>query len=676
MKRFFTFFIAMAMFGLFANAQNYVVDLTNDTIDVTTTWSYDTVFIDASLTILDDITLTIDPGAVIMFNDFYKFKVEGTLISQGTVEDTIKYTVADTTGYYNFSHTGWDGIEFDNESGSMDDNDTSYFAYCGFYFGYNTDSDWDEGTGGAVKLRYNAYAEFSNCEFAYNSTVRWGGAIGIVFDAIAIIDSCSFYYNNSVYNGNENGGGAIAIGCNADNTYFDQAIISNCYFYRNSSLFDQTVEESRYGGGAIKISGYSDALVKNCIFLENFSTTQGGAMIISGNAQPYIVNNLFLNNTAEHNGGAVALKYYAGGYHLNNTVSGNYAGSNGGAYSIGCSNDSCFFANNIIRGNTDLDNDYDQIYIAVQDYTYDMEFYNNNIEGGLAYTEPVQVDNMNEDPLMLDPANGDFRLTCNSPCKDMSKDTLNYFPEFDLLGMPRLVGARYDLGAFETQLAVPVVLGDDLAICEGNEAMLDAGDNYETYMWSTTEGTQTIDVTIAGTYSVTVTNEYLCEASDEIEISVNGLPVVDLGENQIIDNTQSIELDAGVFAGYLWNTTETTQTISVDGVVLGIGVYDYSVIVTDVNGCEGTDEVQITIEEFVGINEINVLTAIYPNPNNGVFTVEALGNIQLIEITGRIIQNISVDGNTTIDISDYPKGIYILKISNNQEIKEYKVLVQ
>ena len=135
MKKIFTFFIALAILSFVANSQNFTIDETNDTISADVTWSYDTVFMDASVYVLDDVILTIDPGAVIMFNDFYKMKIEGTLLSQGTETDTIVYTAADTTGYSaDFSHIGWDGIDFDTTGVDMDDNDTTRFSYCAFCY--------------------------------------------------------------------------------------------------------------------------------------------------------------------------------------------------------------------------------------------------------------------------------------------------------------------------------------------------------------------------------------------------------------------------------------------------------------------------------------------------------------------------------------------------------------
>ncbi len=440
MKKLFTLFIALVILSFVINAQNFTVNLTNDTIDVNTTWAYDTVFMDATLCILDDVTLTIDPGTVIMFNDFYKIKVEGTMLSQGAETDTIKYTVADTTGYYNFTHTGWDGIDFDTTGVNMDDNDTTRFSYCAFYFGRESDDYYG---GGVFRILYYSKIIIDNSLFRYNysdDNAGTGGAIGIQYEAEPIIKNCKFLDNNA-----EEGGGAINIGCYIDDTKFDQPIIKNCYFANNHSLYSG----SYYGGGAIKLSGYTDALVVNNIFENNSSLSQGGAMITSGYCQPYIVNNLFVNNTAEHNGGAIGIKYYAGGYFINNTVVGNYSGNNGGAVSIGCSNDSVFFANNIIGGNTDLDNDYDQFYIDTEDEF--MKFYNNDIEGGLetVYTQIIYVDNIDEDPLFIDAVGGNFKLQDISPCINVGKDTTDYIPEYDLAGVQRIIDGNIDLGAYE-----------------------------------------------------------------------------------------------------------------------------------------------------------------------------------------------------------------------------------
>lgn len=67
---------------------------------------------------------------------------------------------------------------------------------------------------------------------------------------------------------------------------------------------------------------------------------------------------------------------------------------------------------------------------------------------------------------------------------------------------------------------LPVVsLGNDTTICHGGSIILDAGDNFESYVWSTTEKTRTISVITPGTYTVQVTDANGCNNSDQITVA-------------------------------------------------------------------------------------------------------------------------------------------------------------
>ena len=58
-----------------------------------------------------------------------------------------------------------------------------------------------------------------------------------------------------------------------------------------------------------------------------------------------------------------------------------------------------------------------------------------------------------------------------------------------------------------TSITSPTVdLGNDVAICQGDSTLLDAGSGHTNYLWNTGETTQTIYADTAGTYSVTVGN--------------------------------------------------------------------------------------------------------------------------------------------------------------------------
>ncbi len=66
----------------------------------------------------------------------------------------------------------------------------------------------------------------------------------------------------------------------------------------------------------------------------------------------------------------------------------------------------------------------------------------------------------------------------------------------------------------------------DISICKGDEAILDPGNQYASYVWSTSETTQSIKVATAGAYSVTLTDSKGCQGTFKVKVSENDLPVV------------------------------------------------------------------------------------------------------------------------------------------------------
>ncbi len=130
-----------------------------------------------------------------------------------------------------------------------------------------------------------------------------------------------------------------------------------------------------------------------------------------------------------------------------------------------------------------------------------------------------------------------------------------------------------------------------LTICSGNSTTLDAGAGYASYNWNPTNATsQTIDVTSSGTYAVTVTDASGCSGSDQVDVNVDNNPVPNITGTLAICSGASTTLDAGAgFTSYLWSPNgETTQTINV---TTG---GNYSVEVSNSNGCTGTDQVTVT----------------------------------------------------------------------------------
>jgi hypothetical protein len=140
-------------------------------------------------------------------------------------------------------------------------------------------------------------------------------------------------------------------------------------------------------------------------------------------------------------------------------------------------------------------------------------------------------------------------------------------------------------------ISLPVVnLGQDFSACAGNQAVLDAGSGYASYLWSTGETSQSITIIDAGNYWVEVANNFGCTKRDSIVYTVNPLPEVSLGADQNMCEGSLFVLSAGTgFASYLWNTGATTDHISVN--LPG----EYWVQVSNENGCINQDTIQLTL---------------------------------------------------------------------------------
>jgi PKD repeat protein len=131
-------------------------------------------------------------------------------------------------------------------------------------------------------------------------------------------------------------------------------------------------------------------------------------------------------------------------------------------------------------------------------------------------------------------------------------------------------------------------LGIDQVVC--SNVTLDAGYPGSTYAWSTGETTRTINATSTNNYSVTVTDTNGCIGSDQVLITVNPVPLVNLGIDIEVCADQQVILDAAnTGSSYLWSDNSTTKTLSV------ANSGNYSVVVTNAFGCSSQDDIDVTI---------------------------------------------------------------------------------
>ncbi len=137
-----------------------------------------------------------------------------------------------------------------------------------------------------------------------------------------------------------------------------------------------------------------------------------------------------------------------------------------------------------------------------------------------------------------------------------------------------------------------VVAGADQTVCDGVAVSLN-GAGASTYAWDNgvIDGVPFIQAVGTTTYTVIGTDANGCQNTDQVDVTVNPLPVVNAGLDQTLCVGPMITLSASGANAYVWDNGVF------DGVPFaqGVGTITYTVIGTDLNGCQNTDQVDVTV---------------------------------------------------------------------------------
>jgi hypothetical protein len=224
--------------------------------------------------------------------------------------------------------------------------------------------------------------------------------------------------------------------------------------YSDSSLDGFVIQEGvaaetdtldRVGGGMIVLG--SNIVIRNCVFKDNYADLYGGGIFVSNSAR--IESCLFYDNTAEY-GSALHVGYSLASPQaevVNCVFTLNHTNVLGGT-ALSKSGDSTLSIVGSVFWN-DLPNEFKTFNGGTgPTITY------SDIEGG--YTGAGNID---ADPLFVDSANGDFRLSASSSCIDAADGT--QAPTTDIDGNARVddtdspntgIGPPWaDMGAYEYQ---------------------------------------------------------------------------------------------------------------------------------------------------------------------------------------------------------------------------------
>jgi len=454
--------------------------------DVSGIWTIDgsPYIIEGFVTVPIDSTLIIEPSVFVIFSTNNGLQIEGRLISEGTENDSIIFTVQDTSNntglafyhtditnqdsskitYSIFEHVsvcfdkssnilfrkssvskcvGWSGIFFDENSSptlidiTISDNTTEYYGggiYCTDSSNpslVNVTISGNSATwGGGISCIYNSNPTLENVNIINNSGINAGGGI--------YCEESSPILNNVIILENEGSG----ICCTDESSpTLNNVTISNnnngiACFNSSPILTDVIISgNSDYEGGGIYFEGTGTFLLQDVIITGNSALGMGGGVAVIG-ADMIMVNGIVADNYADDAGGI----YCHDGVSLiltNVTVTGNSVDAGGIVGGIGCEFDCILnITNSIVWNNSPMD-----IYL----YGYGCESYITYSDiGGEGWQG---IGNINTDPLFADPENGDFHLSWDnfpiqdstmSPCIDAGDPNLPLDPD----------STRADMGAY------------------------------------------------------------------------------------------------------------------------------------------------------------------------------------------------------------------------------------
>ena len=469
MKRVFFFLLLLASLSL--SAQNISVEGAQSGV-----WGVDTVKVVGNVKVTD--TLRIMPGTVVLFEGFYGILVgnNASLIAQGAVDDSIVFTVSDTTSLfeYNNNRGAWNGIECSKALHLKLD-------YC--VFQYAKASDTLDMSGGAIKAMLSDDIEINHCAFRHNFSRENGGAISAVLSSVKMSDCV--ITNNKVFSEDNlfyrYGGALHFLKCDVE--------MSDMDFHDNDG--------SVCVGGALSLDSCS-LILDRAVFHHNLGLNGGGLYLMRCNDKRCVLSNLlFHDNVSGHFAGGLAFCAASPDVY-NMTVTGNA--------SIGVSCNAIFFYqessprlyNSIIYGNyPSIDSTFEQDFAQMWMWTYEgygPKFYNCLIEGGTSQIHsPEYIQLLEEvidaDPLFVDPEHHDYQLSASSPCRDAGCVSTpdDVLAGLDLAGQPRLSNGRVDIGAYEysvvkadetaTVLDGPRVIGVPLS--SQSRLMLDLDASFE-----------------------------------------------------------------------------------------------------------------------------------------------------------------------------------------------------
>jgi hypothetical protein len=230
--------------------------------------------------------------------------------------------------------------------------------------------------------------------------------------------------------------------------------------------------------------------------------------------------------------------------------------------------------------------------------------------------------------------------------------------------------------------------------CSGGNVVLNAPTgNNKAYQWKKNSiaiagaTSSSYVATTSGNYRVVVTNTLTgCSktSNNPVTVTVNALPTATAtpqGPTTFCAGG-SVLLKANTGAGltYKWKKNNSNISGATSANYSATTAGNYKVQVTKNNGCSKiSSAVSVNVpcreENEIGSSVSNFDFTVYPNPNNGEFTIQFTNQpaspvqVELTDMIGRVLEKfILSDESETINVPQIAKGIYCLKMQMNDHV--------
>lgn len=179
-----------------------------------------------------------------------------------------------------------------------------------------------------------------------------------------------------------------------------------------------------------------------------------------------------------------------------------------------------------------------------------------------------------------------------------------------------------------------------------------------------------------GNLQVVQTNEHSCSGTGAILVAISSPEYTLATDTTMCVNHNAVISVLPGFAQYAWSNGTTTNALQVSGSQIGAGnSQNFTVTVTDANGCSVEKSINIIVEACTGLEEsaLNNAFSLYPNPNTGEFNIVFNGTltgkalIRIISSTGNVVYTDIIELKNNIqtnklNVSNLNNGIYFIKV--------------